>query len=139
MLDDIPKSPLTLEQYAAPDMTERRKLWIQIFDITEDDLNAQMAAEKAREAGVPQIGSEAPDFVADVLDGTRQRTGEQVRLSELRGEPVGWSSAPIRDRPFVPRPCALTKFTPSTKTGFSSTSSISAKPIPTMAGACPTI
>ena len=45
--------------------------------------------EKAREAIVPKIGSEAPDFVADLLDRERKRTGETVRLSDLGGKPVG--------------------------------------------------
>jgi hypothetical protein len=89
MRDDIPTSPVTLDQYAAMDMTERRKVWLEISDITEDELEAHMAEEKAREAIVPKVGSEAPDFVADVLDRDRKRTGEQVRLSDLRGKPVG--------------------------------------------------
>jgi peroxiredoxin len=38
---------------------------------------------------VPKVGSMAPDFVADVLDRQRKRTGETVRLSDLRGQPVG--------------------------------------------------
>ncbi|HEY4775350.1 MAG TPA: hypothetical protein VIH40_11075 [Xanthobacteraceae bacterium] len=48
-----------------------------------------MAEERAREAFVPKVGSQAPDFAADVLDRDRKRTGEQVRLSDLRGTPVG--------------------------------------------------
>jgi peroxiredoxin len=48
-----------------------------------------MEEEKAREAIVPQPGAEAPDFVAEVLDRDRKRTGETVRLSDLRGKPVG--------------------------------------------------
>ena len=82
-------SPVTLDQYTAMSMPERRRVWIDISDITEAEFDAHMEAEKAREAVVPQIGSEAPDFAADVLGQNRQRTGEQVRLSDLRGGPVG--------------------------------------------------
>jgi len=89
MPDNIPTSPVTLEQYAAMDMAARRKVWLEISDITEEEFEAHMAEEKAREAVVPKVGSEAPDFVADVLDRQRKRTGEQVRLSDLRGSPVG--------------------------------------------------
>ncbi|MAF47630.1 MAG: hypothetical protein CMM10_05165 [Rhodospirillaceae bacterium] len=89
MPDDIPASPVTLEEYAALDMAERRKLWVEISDISDQQLSTLMAEEKEREAIVPQPGSEAPDFVADVLDRERQRTGEQVRLSDLWGKPVG--------------------------------------------------
>ena len=85
----VSESPVTLEEYAAMDMQERQALWLQISDISEDEFKAHMAGEKAREAIVPGIGTEAPDFVADVLGANRQRTGEQVRLSDLRGKPVG--------------------------------------------------
>ncbi len=83
------ESPVTLEQYGAMDMSERRKVWLEISDITEEQFNAHMEEEKAREAIVPQPGMEAPDFVAEVLDRQRKRTGERVRLSDQRGKPVG--------------------------------------------------
>jgi hypothetical protein len=93
MLDIVPKatpkSPVTLEEYAAMDMAQRRKVWLEISDITEQEFEAHMAEEKAREAIVPKVGSMAPDFVADVLDRRRKRTGETVRRSDLRGQPVG--------------------------------------------------
>lgn len=89
MASGVPKSPVTLDEYARLDMAERRKIWLQISDISEEEFEAHMAGEKAREADVPQPGSMAPDFVADVLGTDRQRTGEQVRLSDLRGKPVG--------------------------------------------------
>lgn len=85
----LPKSPVTLDQYAAMDMAARRKVWLDISDISEEEFEAHMAEEKAREEQVPAVGSVAPDFVADVLDRTRKRTGESVRLSDLRGKPVG--------------------------------------------------
>ena len=85
----LPKSPVTLEEYGAMDMAARRKVWLEISDITEKELDAHMAEEKAREAMVPKVGDAAPDFVADVLDRNRKRTGKQVRLSDLRGKPVG--------------------------------------------------
>lgn len=89
MPNDIPASPVTLEEYAAMDMPARRKVWLEISNISEEEFDAHMAEEKAREATVPQVGSMAPDFVADVLDRDRQRTGEQIRLSQLQGKPVG--------------------------------------------------
>ncbi len=89
MGDQIPTSPVTMAQYAAMDMAERRQVWLEISDITEAEFDAHMATEKAREANVPKVGSEAPDFTADVLDRGRRRTGQQVRLSDLRGRPVG--------------------------------------------------
>ena len=89
MGDQIPTSPVTMAQYAAMDMAERRQVWLEISDITEAEFEAHMATQKAREASVPKVGGVAPDFVADVLDRARRRTGEQVRLSDLRGRPVG--------------------------------------------------
>ncbi|HUT48349.1 MAG TPA: hypothetical protein VM325_03345 [Alphaproteobacteria bacterium] len=89
MRQTLPESPVTLEQYAEMDMAAKRDVWIEISDITAEEFDAHMAREKAREAIVPKVGSEAPDFVADVLGENRQRTGEQVRLSDLQGQPVG--------------------------------------------------
>ena len=88
MPDDVRTSPVTLAEYGAMDMAAKRKVWLEISDITEEQFEAHMAEEKAREDTVPKVGSEAPDFVAEVLGPTRERTGEQVRLSELRGKPV---------------------------------------------------
>jgi hypothetical protein len=89
MREGTPTSPVTLAQYAAMSMAERRKVWLEISDITEEEFEAHMAKQQAREAGVPKVGSEAPNFVADVLDRDRRRTGEQVQMSALRGKPVG--------------------------------------------------
>ena len=89
MPDNVPESPVTLEEYAAMDMATRRQLWLDISDITEEQFEAHRAEEKAREAIVPKVGDMAPDFVADVLGPGRKRTGEQVQLSDLRGKPVG--------------------------------------------------
>lgn len=84
----LPKSPVTLEQYAAMDMAARRKVWLDISGISDEKFEAHMAEEEAREAIVPAVGIMAPDFVADVLDRARKSTGETVRLSDLRGKPV---------------------------------------------------
>ncbi|MDE0058247.1 MAG: hypothetical protein OXI22_14660 [Defluviicoccus sp.] len=82
------ESPVTLDEYRAMDMAQRRDVWLQISDITEAQFDAHMAEQKAREGRVPRVGSMAPDFVADRLDRNRRRTGEQVRLSDYRGRPV---------------------------------------------------
>lgn len=85
---------LTLEQRAmqgaALTPEERRKMWLSISpNLTEAAFDAMMAENRAREAGVPKVGDMAPDFEVDVLDRQRKRTGEAVRLSDLRGTPVG--------------------------------------------------
>jgi hypothetical protein len=82
------ESPVTLEEYGAMDMAARKAVWLEISNITEEEFEAHMAEEKAREAQVPQVGSEAPDFIADILGPNRQLTGEQIQLSKLRGKPV---------------------------------------------------
>ncbi len=82
-------SPVTLEQYAAMDMTAKRKVWLEISDISEAEFQAHIAEQQAREADVPRVGAPAPDFTADVLGPNHQRTGETVKLSDLRGKPVG--------------------------------------------------
>jgi hypothetical protein len=37
----------------------------------------------------PQVGDEAPDFELERLDRTGKRSGGYLRLSSLRGRPVG--------------------------------------------------
>ncbi len=84
MPDDIP--------IFTPDMTfeDRRKIWIQVSPNLDDTgFDALMAENKARQADVPELGGEAPDFELDILDRDRGRTGERLRLSSLRGKPVG--------------------------------------------------
>ena len=88
MTNAATRSPVTLEEYRAMDMAQRRDVWLEISDITEAQFDAHMEEQKAREAAVPRVGSVAPDFVADRLDRDRKRTGEQVRLSDYRGKPV---------------------------------------------------
>lgn len=86
--DKIPESPVDLKEYSAMDRDARRKVWLQISEITDADLSAHMAEENAREGIVPRPGQMAPDFVADVLDRDRKLTGDTVRLSDLRGKPI---------------------------------------------------
>jgi hypothetical protein len=84
---------LSLEQRAmqGAQMTpeERKKMWLAISDITEAEFDALQAAQKTRQAKVPQAATTAPDFEADVLTRDHKRTGEKVRLGALRGTPVG--------------------------------------------------
>lgn len=84
---------LNLEQRAmqGAQMTpeERKKMWLSISDITEEQFDARQAEQKARQARVPQPGTLAPGFELDVLTRERKRSGERVRLSALRDKPVG--------------------------------------------------
>lgn len=84
---------LTVEQRAmqGAQLTpeERKKMWLSISDITEQQFDALQAEQKARQVRVPQPGTLAPDFEVDVLTRDHKRTGERVRLSSLQGKPVG--------------------------------------------------
>ena len=42
-----------------------------------------------RDKKSPRIGDEAPDFELELLSPAGQRTGETLKLSALRGRPVG--------------------------------------------------
>lgn len=75
-------------RHATLSMEERKKIWLSISDITEEEFDRHMAHQMARQADVPRPGSQAPDFELDVLDRERRRTGETVRLSARRGKPV---------------------------------------------------
>jgi hypothetical protein len=67
---------------------EKRKLWIEISDITEEEFDQLQADHNARQVRVPGAGTEAPDFELDILGRDYLRTGDRVRLSSLRGNPV---------------------------------------------------
>ena len=67
---------------------EKREVWLQISDMSAEDFDTMMAAQKARQDQVPKIGELAPDFKLERLDRTRRRTGEYVKLSDLRGKSV---------------------------------------------------
>lgn len=68
---------------------EKKKHWLEISAISEEDFDAFHARQKARQAKVPQPGTPAPDFEIEVMDRERKRNGETIRLSNLRGKPVG--------------------------------------------------
>jgi hypothetical protein len=76
-------------QGAAMTPEERKRMWLSISDITEAQFDALRAEQEARQVRVPQPGADAPDFELDVVTRDRRRTGERVRLSALRGQPVG--------------------------------------------------
>lgn len=84
---------LSLEQKAMQGVEltpeERRAMWLSISDISAEEFDAGQAWREARQAHVPQPGTMAPDFELDVLDRVRKRTGEKVRLVDLRGQIVG--------------------------------------------------
>lgn len=71
------------------DFAERKRKWLEISDISEGQFDAQMAAARERQKDVPQPGTIAADFELDVLDRDRKRTGETVKLANLRGKPTG--------------------------------------------------
>ena len=70
-------------------MEERKQVWLEISDhMSEENFDAMMAENKARQDSVPQVGTLAPDFTIERLSRDRKRTGEYVTLSGLKGKPV---------------------------------------------------
>lgn len=67
---------------------EKKKVWLEISDMSEQAFDSMMAAQKARQDGVPKVGDVAPDFEIERLDRSKKRTGDFVKLSNLRGRPV---------------------------------------------------
>ena len=67
---------------------ERKKIWLEISDMTEEEFDAMLESNNARQDRVPPIGSEAPDFRIERLTADRKRTGDFVQLSALRGKSV---------------------------------------------------
>ena len=86
-------SNLSLEQRAmqgaAMTPEERKRMWLSISDITEAQFDALRAEQEARQVWVPQPRTTAPDFELGPATRERKPTGEKIRLSALRGQPVG--------------------------------------------------
>jgi hypothetical protein len=64
------------------------ELWKQM-NISREDFQEALARQKAREKNTPPAGSPAPDFELRRLDEEGRLSEETVRLSSLRGQPVG--------------------------------------------------
>ena len=77
---DFSAAPLSFE--------EKRKVWLEISDMSEEEFDAMQAENKARQSRVPKVGEVAPDFEIEYLTRERKRTGDYVKLSSLRGRSV---------------------------------------------------
>ncbi len=77
---DFSSAPLSFEQ--------KRKVWLEISDMSEEEFDAMQAENKARQSRVPKVGEVAPDFEIEYLTRERKRTGDYVKLSSLRGRSV---------------------------------------------------
>ena len=79
-----------LDKNLKPNMTleEKRRIALEISDLSEAELDSILDDSAARQARVPKIGSEAPDFELERIEKNRKHTGEFIRLSSLRGKPV---------------------------------------------------
>ena len=64
------------------------EMWKQM-NITKEDFLVVMAQQEAREKLAPAVGSTAPDFELKRLDDKGALTEQTLRLSSLRGRPVG--------------------------------------------------
>ncbi len=82
MSDELPEriarriATISDEELAFRDRTREgmRKVWLERFERDKDS---------------PQIGAEAPEFELERLSPAGMRTGDRLRLSALRGRPVG--------------------------------------------------
>lgn len=73
---------------AAMAFEERKKMWLSISDITEEEFDAYQSWRTARLPRAPRPGAEAPDFELDRLGADGRPSAGRVRLSALRGTPV---------------------------------------------------
>ncbi len=56
---------------------------------TRDGMRQSWLARIERDKDSPRIGDEAPEFELERLSPAGMRTGDRLRLSALRGRPVG--------------------------------------------------
>ena len=67
---------------------EKKKIWLEVNEMSEEELDKMLAANRERLGRVPKVGEEAPNFELELLGVNKKGTGEIVRLSALRGRPV---------------------------------------------------
>jgi hypothetical protein len=58
------------------------------INLTREQFKEIHAMMRERDAKTPAVGTEAPDFEIERLSAKGARTGENFRLSSLRGRPV---------------------------------------------------
>jgi hypothetical protein len=73
---------------SAMSFPEKKKVWLEISDMSGEEFDAMMATQNARQSAALKAGDVAPDFELERLDRSKKRTGEFVKLSDLRGRPV---------------------------------------------------
>jgi hypothetical protein len=56
---------------------------------TRDGMRMAYRRRLEADRASPQVGEEAPDFELERLDRSGKRSSESLRLSSLRGKPVG--------------------------------------------------
>jgi len=64
------------------------ELWKEM-NVTREQFDEIQKIQAAFEANAPAVGSKAPDFEIKRLDAKGRLTEDTVRLSALRGRPVG--------------------------------------------------
>ena len=68
-------------EYAQMSFEERKKVWLEISDITEEEFDALYAEETAAQARVPQPGTEARGCEIDMVDRDRKWAQGRARLA----------------------------------------------------------
>ncbi len=71
-----------------PDPNTVDESFLALLGLSRQEFREIAGAQVEREKNAPAVGSLAPDFVAERLTSQGKRTGQRVRLSDLRGRPV---------------------------------------------------
>ena len=77
-----------LEQISPLTAEEKKKVWLELNDMSEKEFDEMLAANRARAVRAPKLGEPAPDFELERLGLRGERTGEFVSLAGLAGKPV---------------------------------------------------
>lgn len=71
-----------------PDVDALPDEWFESLDTTREAMRDALEHQRAADASAPQVGDAAPDFSLPTLHRNGE-LGDDVRLSALRGQPVG--------------------------------------------------
>lgn len=92
-MNDVPKWPGAeivdgmVITYPADWRSIPEPIW-RSMQMTPEEYERMRAERVERERGSPKVGEAAPDFTAERLSPSGERTGESFRLSSTRGRPV---------------------------------------------------
>jgi hypothetical protein len=78
------------EEISFRDMTpeQRKAITLEVSNLTSEEYDRLVHERRNRTVQPPPVGADAPDFTVEKLNADGSRSGDGVRLSDFKGQPV---------------------------------------------------